>query len=364
MMIIERTQYFAKPDLAEQVLVLRRKASAVRRTIGLASGRIFTRAAGSQPDSPDVVWECAFHSAAEQQADLTARAASPEFEAVRAQMKVSIDRFDRFVFAEVALDLASGITPVDLHNHPIIPREATFMGAGRALKGYLFLPPGDGPFPCMICNHGSGIEQGSLDISRPGNGALLMSWGIASFLPHRRGYGNSPGPAWRTEVSAEYGTAEYAAQLLMRLDGESDDIIAALDHVSALPEINADHIGVMGSSFGGTTTLFAASKDPRFTCAINFAGAAMNWDRAPALRLGMTEAASKLTMPLFLIQAANDYSIRPTLELAASLENSPYPVESKVYPAFGINPNEGHLFESRGAQFWADDVRRFLERWL
>lgn len=363
-MIIERTQYFAKPGLSQQVLAIRRKASAVRRALGLSSGRIFTRSAGSQPDSPDVVWECSFHDAAEQEADLAARAASPDFEAVRAEMKASIDRFDRYVFAEEALDLASGMKPVDLRDLPIVPREIAFTSAGRELKGYLFLPPGKGPFPCMICNHGSGIEQGSLDVSRPGNGALLMSWGIASFLPHRRGYGNSPGPAWRSEVSAEFGTTEYANQIQARLDAEADDIVAALACVSALPEIDAAHIGVMGSSFGGTTTLFAAAKEPRFTCAIDFAGAAMNWDRAPALRAGMMAAAAKVTMPLFLIQAENDYSIRPTPELAASLKDSTLPVESKVYPAFGINPNEGHLFESRGAQLWAEDVHRFLERWL
>lgn len=363
-MIIERTQYFAKPGLGQQVLAIRRKASAVRRAIGLSSGRIFTRSAGSQSDSPDVVWECAFHDAAEQQADLAARAESPEFEAVRAEMKAAIDRFDRYVFAEEDLGLASGIRPTDLRDQAIVPREIAFMSAGRELKGYLFVPPGDGPFPCMVCNHGSGIEQGSLDISRPGNGALLMSWGIASFLPHRRGYGNSPGPAWRSEVVAEYGTADYAAQLSGRLDAEADDIVAALDCVSALREIDPAHIGVMGSSFGGTTTLFAAAKEPRFACAIDFAGAAMNWDRAPALRDEMKAAAARVTMPLFLIQAENDYSIRPTPELAASLRDSPYPVESKVYPAFGINPNEGHLFESRGAQLWSEDVRRFLERWL
>lgn len=363
-MIIERTQYFAKPGLGRQVLAIRKKASAVRREIGLASGRIFTCSLGSQEDSPDVVWECAFHDEAAQQADLAARAASPAFEAVRAEMKAAIDRFDRYVFEETDLGLESRLQPTGLRGHAIVPREIAFPSAGRELKGYLYLPPGDGPFPCMVCNHGSGIDRGTLDVSRPGNGALLMSWGVASFLPHRRGYGNSPGPAWREEVVAEYGTPEYAAQLGARLDAESDDIIAALDCVGALPEIDAGHIGVMGSSFGGTTTLFAASKEPRFACAIDFAGAAMNWDRAPALREAMIAAAAKVTMPLFLIQAANDYSIRPTPELAASLKDSLHPVESKVYPAFGINPNEGHLFESRGAQLWAEDVRCFLERWL
>lgn len=363
-MIIERTHYYAKPARADEVLAIRRRASAVRLAIGLPSGRIFSSLPGPGHGTPDVSWECTFHDAAEQEADMAARAASAEFEAVRAAMKAAIDHFERHVLAEEPLGLASGIRPVSLRGKPILPREVTFKSAGRDLKGYLFTPPGDGPFPCLICNHGSGIEQGSLDISRPGNGALLMSWGIASFLPHRRGYGNSPGPGWRNEVSAAYGTDEYAAQLHARLEAESDDIIAALACVSAMPNIDPDHVGVMGSSFGGTTTLFAAAKEPRFACAIDFAGAAMNWDRAPALCRAMADAATKVTVPLFLIQADNDYSIRPTIELAGSLASSPYPVESKVYPAFGFNPHEGHLFESRGAQIWAEDVRRFLERWL
>src|SRR6185437_5634626 len=113
-------------------------------------------------------------------------------------------------------------------------------------------------------------------------------WGIASFLPHRRGYGASEGTAWRDDVSAEYGTDDYDRQLAARLDAESDDVLAALAVVSKLPEIDARHIGVMGSSFGGTTTLLAASKTDRFTCAIDFAGAAMNWDRTPGLRQLMT----------------------------------------------------------------------------
>jgi len=363
-MIIERTQYFAKPGLAAEVLAIRRRASAVRREIGLPSGSIHTRAPGSQPDSPDVVWECAFHDAAAQEADLAMRGASAAFAAVRADMGKAIDRFDRYVFSQDDERLSNGMRPIDLRDQPIEPLEMTFPSGGRALKGYLFLPPGEGPFPCLICNHGSGIEQGSLDVSRPGSAALLMSWGIACFLPHRRGYGNSPGPAWRSEVSAEFGTDEYDRQLLARLDAESSDVIAALDLVAGLPEIDPAHIGVFGSSFGGTNTLFAASKERRFTCAVDFAGAAMNWDRTPGLRAGMTAAAAKVEMPLFLIQAGNDYSVRPTLELAAALDGHASPVWSKIYPNFGCNAMEGHLLESRGASVWAEDVHRFLERYL
>jgi acetyl esterase/lipase len=90
----------------------------------------------------------------------------------------------------------------------------------------------------------------------------------------------------------------------------------------------------------------------------------MNWDRTPALRAFMTEAALRLVQPIFLIQAANDYSIRPTRELAEALRGAGRTVWAEVYPDFGVTPMEGHLFESRGAQIWAADVHRFLERHL
>ena len=364
MTIVERTHYYAKPGRAADVLAIRRRACAIRRAIGLAAGRVFVRVDAGAGRVPDVTWECAFPDRTAHQADLDARAASPDFEAVRKTMGAAIDGFDRVIVAEDDAALANGMRPTSLHALPIVPRELRFRSDGRDLAGYLYLPPGDGPFPCMVLNHGSGITQGTLDVSRPGTAATLMAWGIASFLPHRRGYGNSPGTPWREDVHAEFGTPDYGAQLVARLDRESADVIRALETVEALPEIRRDHIGVMGSSFGGTNTLFAAAKCPRFRCAIDFAGAAMNWDRTPRLRETMIAAAQRVTMPLFLIQAENDYSIRPTREIAAALAGNGRIVWSKIYPPYGFLPWEGHLFESTAPHIWAPDVHRFLELYL
>ena len=364
MAIVERTHYYAHPGHAAAVLATRQRACRVRIAEGLPGGEILTCAPGGDGSEPDVVWQCDFADEAAQAADLAARAASTAFAAVRAEMRIHIARFERQVLRRAPIGLASGMrdTPIDLH--PILPRAISFQSGAYRLMGWLHLPPGPGPFPCLITNHGSGIERGTEDTSRPGTAALLMSWGIASFLPHRRGYGASEGPGWREEASAPYGTDAYDAQLARRLDAESDDILAALEVVAALPEIDAAHIGVMGSSFGGTTTLLAAAKTDRFTCAINFAGAAMNWDRTPALRALMTTAALKLAMPVFFIQAENDYSIRPTRELAVALADAPQVMQSRIFPVFGANHHEGHLLESRGPTLWAADVRRFLERHL
>lgn len=361
MSLIERTHYFARPGLADDVLATRRWACAVRLRLGLQAGEIQVKRPGGDGSEADVSWQCTFPDAAAHQADLAARDASPDFAAVRARMRTLYARFERHVFEPVPLCLPSGLRDTSIDGYPIVPREIGFTSGAHRLKGWLHLPPGPGPFPCLITNHGSGIDRGTLDVSRPGTAALLMSWGIASFLPHRRGYGASEGPAWREEVSAAYGTEEYDAQLAARLDAESDDVLAALDVVAALPEIDAAHIGVMGSSFGGTTTLLAASKTHRFTCAIDFAGAAMNWDRTPGLRRLMTEAALRLTMPVFFAQAENDYSIGPTQALPKALDGTGKVVASRIFPPFGVNPHEGHLLESRGPTVWARDIRHFLE---
>ncbi len=363
-MFIERTYYFAKPGKERETLAVRRLACRVRVGIGLQAGRIYGRADANEPNHPDVTWECRFASLEEHAADLAARAASPAFEGVRAEMRSCIARFERYVFKLEATELPNGVGELGLRGHSLEPREIAFRSGEQTLKGYLFLPPGPGPFPCVISNHGSSIAQGTLDVSRPGSAALLMSWGIASFLPHRRGYGNSPGPAWRSEVPAEPGTPDYDAQLSARLERESDDVLAALDCVSGLDRIRSDHVGVMGSSFGGVNTLLAAAKSERFRCAIEFAGAAMNWEIAPSLREKMLDAARKALPPIFFIQAANDYSAAPTAALAKVRKAAGKPVQSAIYPAFGVNAEEGHFLEKSGFVLWGDDVRSFLEHHL
>jgi len=359
-MIFERTHYYAKPGRLADVLEIRREASRIRVKLGLPAGTIYVKSGG---EGPDVRWECGFPSEAAHQADLAARDRSPDFTAIRGRQRDAIARFEWLV-EKRDVDGPNWWGDVSLDGFPVVPTEHSFKSGNLELKGYLYLPPGKGPFPCVLLNHGSGVNQGTLDVSRPGTSSWLMSWGIASFLAHRRGYGNSPGTPWREDCPAPFGTDEYDAQLSRRLDAESDDVLAALAYLKTLPEIVPGRIGVMGSSFGGTNTLLAASKTDQFRCAVEFAGAAMNWDRTPRLRELMLAAAHRVTCPIFYIQAANDYSIRPTIEIPDSLKDSGSVVLSKIYPAHGINNHEGHLLESTGQLRWAPDVRRFFERWL
>jgi hypothetical protein len=89
--------------LAAEVLDVRRKASAVRLSIGLPAGEIFVKHPGGDGSEPDVAWQCTFADVDARDADLAARAASAEFESVRLQMRKLYARFERQVFTIAAL---------------------------------------------------------------------------------------------------------------------------------------------------------------------------------------------------------------------------------------------------------------------
>jgi hypothetical protein len=93
--IVETTNYFAKPGLAEAVLIHRRKGSALRISLGLAAGEIFVRHGDK---GPDVRWECRFDDDEAFAVDLAARDKSPEFARQRAEMGALLERFERHVF--------------------------------------------------------------------------------------------------------------------------------------------------------------------------------------------------------------------------------------------------------------------------
>lgn len=96
-MIVARNLYYARPGLADAVLAHRRHACDVRERLGLPRGQVQRRLRGSD-ELPDVMWECAFEDVAAYDRDMSALAASPEFEAVRAHMRSMLRRFERVLW--------------------------------------------------------------------------------------------------------------------------------------------------------------------------------------------------------------------------------------------------------------------------
>jgi hypothetical protein len=200
-MIIERTHYFAKPGQRDAVLAIRRKACDVRVAIGLPAGSIRVKADASG-DGPDVAWECAFPSKQAHQADLDARAASLDFEAVRAHharrhrplratvrgtrgRRRGLGRRHRRVGAHLRAHRAR------VHQRAAQTPGISLCAAGRRPLPLHALQPWQRP---------GGWPRGQRDAGHCRVAELLGAF--ACFYPHRRGYGFSPGPHWRSDCPA------------------------------------------------------------------------------------------------------------------------------------------------------------------
>ena len=112
-MILSFNFYYAHPGQEDSVLKQRLRASDVRESIRVPRGRVLARTAGDS-DLPDVIWEHHFEDVAGHHADMAVRAASPEFEAIRAGMRKLCRRFERPLFEICAATAAALTVPVPL----------------------------------------------------------------------------------------------------------------------------------------------------------------------------------------------------------------------------------------------------------
>jgi carboxymethylenebutenolidase len=236
----------------------------------------------------------------------------------------------------------------------------SYRSDGRELAGFWLLPAGSGPFPAAVFNHGS---DGLLPASMPGILAL-QDMGFATFLPVRRGHNDQPGTFWLDRVTAPWGSPEMGDQLVSALRAELGDVMAAVDWVTQRPEIYAQRIVMLGSSFGGVLTVLALGRDSAVRAGVSFAGPSMTWPDAPALQQEMLAAAAHGRAPLFLAQALNDNSLAPTYAVGAELARVGRPHETRVYPAIGEGQGGGHGIFGTGVELWRQDIESFLARCL
>jgi dienelactone hydrolase len=242
------------------------------------------------------------------------------------------------------------------------PQLTGFKSGDLELKGFIWKPSGEGPFPALLWNHGSEKLPGSVDGVAP----YFVNKGYVFFVPHRRGQGRSPGPYIMDELnmagsrlSGERGRREIELH-----ETHLEDQLAALKYLQSLPYLEKNRIAVMGFSFGGIQTMLAVERGPGYRVAVNCSGAAESWRGSSFLRSRLSAAASKATMPVFFLQAENDHDLTPNRVLSEEVRKSGQPIESKVYPAFGSGPREGHSFCVRGIETWGPDVLKFIETHL
>lgn len=237
------------------------------------------------------------------------------------------------------------------------PEEVVIEGKAGKLQAYLWRPAGQGPFPVLVYNHGS--EREPVVGTKGAIGPYFVAHGYAALFPYRRGSGASAGIHWRA-VAEKGGDVHRGA--IPALEAENEDVVTAIAWARAQPWAKKDEVTVGGCSFGGIHTLLIAEKGvPGVRAALDFAGGAMSWDGNPLLRARMLEAVGKAKVPVFFLQAENDFNTAPTAALSEAMDKAKLPNRKKIYPPFGTTNRSGHGgFCMYATDVWGKDVLHFV----
>ena len=158
----------------------------------------------------------------------------------------------------------------------------------------------------------------------------------------RRGQGRSvgAGPYMNGQLIAErqaHGDAAWGRLAVKLHETEQlDDQLAGIAYVKTLPYVDPNRIAVTGVSFGGIQTVLAAERASGIRAAVDFAGAAMMWADSPEIRERMLAAVRNAKVPIYFIQAENDYNLGPSRTLAAEMDRVGKPHRMKIYPPYGV----------------------------
>jgi len=237
-----------------------------------------------------------------------------------------------------------------------------YKSGGLRIEAYLYKPSGDGPFPLVVYNHGSRDGQDRLEQPAMFVGRLLTGAGYAVLVPERRGYGKSDGPILRDEIGRDLGS-----RMLNRLHEEASDVLAAVDQIGSDRSIDTTRTALVGWSFGGIVSLFAARGSAAFFAVVDQAAGSLTWDHSPALQSALRDAAANIRAPLLCMDAKNDATTAAVKAACDAARSHGYAAELKIYPAFTPARNTsgaapGHLvFTAQGVSIWGSDVVAFLD---
>jgi dienelactone hydrolase len=242
-------------------------------------------------------------------------------------------------------------------------RDVFYASGSLRIQAYVYKPDGNGPFPVVIYNHGTRDGRERAPSPFPHIGRMLTRAGYAVLVPERRGYGKSDGELWRQEVGSDQ------SRLIPRLQAETDDVLAGIDYLRTLPDVDAKRLAVMGWSFGGVVTMLAAARSTAFLAAVDQAGGALTWEGNRHMRSALIAAAEKSATPTLFMVAKNDRTTSSVTTLADIFKKRDAPHKLVIYEAF--TPSQpgrvapGHaLFSSQGASLWEKDVIEFLGHYL
>jgi dienelactone hydrolase len=238
-------------------------------------------------------------------------------------------------------------------------------GSTYNLEARVFRPPGSGPFPLVVINHGTPVsirDAGSEKLGFTKAARWFVTQGFIVVVALRPGFGTSDGPY--QESSSPCDNRDYVHDGRETAEVESAIVASA----AGLPAVDPKRIVVVGQSAGGFGVIALADQPPQgVRGVISFAGGRGGDDHehicGGAQRLvkaaGVFGQANRV--PQLWLFASNDHFFAPPVAHAmfeAYQAGSAPHVRFVDLPAFG---DDGHKTLARAdPSVWADPVLKFL----
>lgn len=227
------------------------------------------------------------------------------------------------------------------------------------LETTIYRPPGAGPFPLVVMNHGKALgnprNQGRdrfIVLSRE-----FVRRGYAVVVPMRKGFSRSTG---------EY--VSNGCDMTAHGLSQANDLEGALEYLRTQSWVDPSRILVAGQSYGGLTALaFGTRNFPGVRGIINFAGGLKmhggdcHWEDSLVQAFGSFGAQS--TSPTLWFYGENDAHFGP--QLAARMHSAYVQAGGHAaLIAYGVFKKDAHTMAASrdGVQVWWPQTEQFLKQ--
>ncbi|SMP42707.1 dienelactone hydrolase family protein [Noviherbaspirillum suwonense] len=230
---------------------------------------------------------------------------------------------------------------------------------GNLLETTIFRPPGQGPFPLVVMNHGKQPGDPRLQ-SRDRFYYLSREFvrrGYAVIVPMRSGFARSGG---------DY--SDYGCNMAGNGYLQAADLRAALHYARSQPWVDGNRVIVAGQSYGGLATLAAGAGDlPGVRGLLNFAGGLRADDGScqwkSALVTAFADFGRHNRLPSLWFYGANDSYFNHELvnRLHRAYAGAGGDARLVAYDAFK-NDAHGMVGSRDGFAIWWPHAERFLKQ--
>ncbi|WP_394789451.1 dienelactone hydrolase family protein [Rhodoferax sp.] len=227
---------------------------------------------------------------------------------------------------------------------------------GGQLQTTLYRPPGEGPFPLVVLNHGKAPGDPHFQPRQryEEQAREFLQRGYMVVVPMRQGFAQSTGSYIGGGCNVESNGRQQAK-----------DVVTVLDYLHGVRDADTSRILVVGQSHGGLTTLaFGTLNYPGVKGLVNFAGG-LRQDDCPGWQATLSRAfqsyASHTTLPSLWFYGDNDSYWQPWHYREMYRYYQAGGGKARLV-AFGNFGSDAHaMFASHaGLKIWVPEVDAFL----